>query len=178
MSRTAAPVGEVMMPMRFGRRGGTRLRSVSNSPSSASFALSRSNSPLQRSLTGVLEVIHDHLKVAARFIQADAAPNQDLLTVFGSDSGQHIALAEHGAAQLGAGVLEGKIPVAGSGGGQNWRFPPPATGRESPGPEACGPRDLGAKPCKCRDCLRPTRWFLQALPWSDHTSVYRGRRAR
>ena len=43
-SRMAAPVADVMMPIRRGRRGIGRLRSVANRPSAASCFFSRSNS--------------------------------------------------------------------------------------------------------------------------------------
>ena len=43
-SRTAAPLADVMTPMRRGRRGSGRLRSLANRPSAANCFFSRSNS--------------------------------------------------------------------------------------------------------------------------------------
>ena len=67
------PVGEVMTPMRRGKRGRLRLRSRANRPSAASFALSRSNSRLSAPTPGFFQVLDDELVVAARLVEADAS---------------------------------------------------------------------------------------------------------
>ena len=114
MSRTAAPVGEVITPIRLGRVGRGRLRSAANNPSAASLGAQFLELTLQGAEAGVLHVIDDELEFAARLVQPDAGPHQHLLTVARGERTQHISLPEHRAAHLGGGVFQAKIPMSGT----------------------------------------------------------------
>jgi hypothetical protein len=106
MSRMAAPLGEVMTPMRFGMTGRA----------------------LQCAEAGIFHVIDHELILAARLIQADARAHQHFLAVARREGTQHISLPEHAAAHLRSGVFQRKVPVPGTGLGQigNLGFQPEA----------------------------------------------------
>ena len=88
MSRIAAPVGEVITPMRRGTAGSARLRSSANRPSAASRALSSLERALQRTEPGILQMFDQQLIVAARLVQADAAAGQHQLAFPGREARQ------------------------------------------------------------------------------------------
>jgi hypothetical protein len=90
MSRRAAPVGEVITPIRRGKRG--RLR-----------------------YTRFFKVLDDELVVAARLIETDPTAREDVLTGFRGESHSHISLAKHRAPQLSIPIFHREIPVAGRG---------------------------------------------------------------
>jgi hypothetical protein len=81
MSRTAAPVGEVMTPMRFGSAGNGRLRSAANKALGGEPLRELLELALQGAEAGILHVIDDELVFAARLVQPDARPHQHLLAV-------------------------------------------------------------------------------------------------
>ncbi len=77
----------------------------------------------QRSGTGGLHVLDNQLVVAAGLIEAQFRPHLNLLSGLGAEAQACIGAAEHGAADLGAIVLEREIPVAGRGARQVGQFP-------------------------------------------------------
>ena len=105
MSRIAAPVGEVMTPMRFGRAGKDRLRSGSEQAFGGQPGAQFLELPLQRTEARILHVIDDELVFAARLIESNPRAHQHLLAVAGGEGTQHISLPEHRAAHLRGGVL-------------------------------------------------------------------------
>jgi hypothetical protein len=110
MSCTAAPLGEVMTPI---RRGAGCEQAFGGQP-----CLELVERALQRADAGILEQLDQQLVVAARFVQAHTAEGLHQLALARREACQAIALAEHGAAHLRVAVLEGKIPVAGGRAGQ------------------------------------------------------------
>ena len=59
MSRSAAPLGEVITPMRRGKRGSARLRSLRKQPLGGQARLQALELALQRADAGLLEVLDD-----------------------------------------------------------------------------------------------------------------------
>ena len=150
MSRIAAPVGEVMTPIRRGRRGSGRLRSRANSPSAASLRLQLLELAVQRAYAGVLHVIDDELVVAARLVQADPAPHQHVHAVPRGEARQQVSLPEHGAAHLGGVVLEREIPVAGAGAGKVGDFALQPQRWRNRAPAAIAASRFSRAACRCR----------------------------
>src|SRR5213080_456438 len=99
MSRSAAPDGEVITPMRCGNRGRLRFQALE-------LALERADARL-------LQVLDDELVLAPRLVDADAAANQHLRAGTGREADERVLRPEHRAAQLRVPVLEGEVPVAG-----------------------------------------------------------------
>src|SRR5829696_5331059 len=97
-SRNAAAAGEVIMPMRRGKGGGTFLRSRANKPSAASLALSFSNR--SNSAPGPAHEFDVELKFSARLIQRRAGPHFDLHAVGERPVDILHAMPEHYAAHL------------------------------------------------------------------------------
>jgi hypothetical protein len=58
----------------------------------------------------------DQLHLAALLVDADAAADQDVEAVFGSEAKEHGLAAEEDDGELGVGVLEGEVDVAGRSG--------------------------------------------------------------
>ena len=81
-------------------------------------ALELFKSPLQRAFAGFLHMADDQLVVAARLVQPDPALHAHQLAIGRVEGQGSAAGAEHGAAHLGAGVLEREVQVAGRGFGQ------------------------------------------------------------
>ncbi len=81
MSRMAAPLGEVTMPMRFGNFGSGRLRAESKSPSASSLRLSASNFACNKPSSARLQDLHAELILPARFEDGDVAVNLHLRAV-------------------------------------------------------------------------------------------------
>ena len=68
---------------------------------------------LQRTAARHLQALDNQLVVAARLVQTDSAEADHLVAVVGPEVQPALALAEEGAAQLGAGVLEAEVDVSG-----------------------------------------------------------------
>ena len=70
---------------------------------------------LQGAGAGLFHVFNDQLVVTTALINAQPRLDDDLHAVFGFETQQHVAVAEHRAADLGLFILEGQVPVAGGG---------------------------------------------------------------
>ena len=68
---------------------------------------------LQRAGADRLHGFGDELHLAALFVDADAAADQDVEAVFGAEAQQHGLAAEEDDGELGVGVFEGEVDVAG-----------------------------------------------------------------
>ncbi len=86
------------------------------------FALEFFKGSLQGAVPGFLHAFRDQLVVAARLVQADPAANQYLHAFLRLEAQQLVAVAEHGAPDLGTAVLESEIQVAGRGAGEVGEF--------------------------------------------------------
>jgi len=80
-SRIAAPVGEVITPMRRGRRGQGLLVAQVEQPFGREPLLEFLEAAAQQALAGLLEVLDHQLEFAARLVEAHAAAGQHLRAV-------------------------------------------------------------------------------------------------
>ena len=72
----------------------------------------------QQTLAGILQAIHDHLKITAWLIQADPAPGQDLHSIFGPDAQTAGCGTKQRAADLRLVIFQGEVQMARCGTGQ------------------------------------------------------------
>ncbi len=115
MSRTAAPCGEVTMPMRRGKRGRSRLRSASKRPSAASFFLSCSKASCSAPGALRFEQFHQQLILAAGLVNIDAPARQHRQAVLRLEFPESVRGAEGDALYLGVALLQGEVVVAAGG---------------------------------------------------------------
>ena len=102
------------MPMRVGKGGQRPFALHGEQAFGGKLCAQFLELALERAEARILHVVDDELVFAARLVQPDAGADQHLLAVPGGECAQHIALAEHGAAHLGAGILQRKVPMAGA----------------------------------------------------------------
>ena len=81
MSRIAAPVGEVITPMRRGTSGSARLRSSGEQALGRQPRLEFVERTLQGAEPGILEMLDQQLIIAARLVQAHAAEGDHRLAL-------------------------------------------------------------------------------------------------
>ncbi len=112
MSRTAAPVGDVITPM---RRGSARQLALARRVEQA-LGLQAGAQLLvlarEQAFARVLQHLDDELVVAPRLVQADAAARHELLAVLRTKPHRHVPGAEHRAPDLRVTVLQREVPVA------------------------------------------------------------------
>jgi hypothetical protein len=71
---------------------------------------------LERARADGLHGFSDKLHLSALLVDADAATDKDVEAVFGTEAEKHGLAAEENDGELGVGVLEGEVDVAGGGG--------------------------------------------------------------
>ena len=113
MSRTAAPSSDVTTPILRGSAGSGRLRRWSNRPSACEPLLQLIERQLQRAEPLGLEVLADELVFALRVVHADAPAGDDAQAILRLEAQHAQRRPEHHAADLGAGILQREIHVAG-----------------------------------------------------------------
>jgi hypothetical protein len=99
-SRKAAACGEVTMPMRRGKGGSARLRSLAKRPSAVSLSF------VERADAGAPGGFDVELKVPARLVKRDENARFEMLPVRQSPAEKLGAVAEHHATDLRRAVLE------------------------------------------------------------------------
>ena len=161
----AAPLGEVTTPMRRGSGGSGSLCSAAKQSLEVEFALEFFKGALQGAVTGFLHAFRDQLVVAAWLVQADPCAHQHLHAFLRLEAQQLVAVAEHGATNLGAAVLEGEIQVPGRGAGRGWRVRPRARCAAGPVPAAGVLSGSAGRPCRRPDSGCRTRFPLVHLAW-------------
>ena len=95
-----------------GQRGQRFFPLVREQSFRGKFLLERFELSPQLTFAGLLELLHDHLVLAARFVNADAAECEYLIAVAEADRRAALALPEPGAAQLGGFILQREINVS------------------------------------------------------------------
>ena len=113
MSRIAAPLGEVTMPMRFGNFGSARLRAESNSPSASSLRFSASNFAWSKPGAARLQDLDAELVLAARFEDGNVAVNLDLRAIGKRRVARRQRVAKDHAGDRGPLIFQGEILMAG-----------------------------------------------------------------
>ena len=111
-----APVGEVTMPTVRGKAGRGRLRVGVEEAFGFEALLELFEGELERACADRLHGFGDQLHLSALLVDADAAANQDMKAVFRAKAQEHGLAAEEDDGELGVGVLEGEVDVAGGGG--------------------------------------------------------------
>ena len=112
-SRTAAPLGEVIRPMRLGSSGSGFLRAAIEQAFGFEAFLQLLKGQLQRAASDGLEILDVNLIFAARFVNADRAAHGHLQAVFGTELDAALLLLEENAADLRAIVFQSEVEVAG-----------------------------------------------------------------
>ena len=115
MSRSAAPVGDVTMPMTRGKSGSGRFLPASKSPSASSFLLSCSKASWSAAEPLRLEQLDHELVLAAIGVHVEPAEGQHLQAVLDLEAHAPAPPAEEHAAELGGVVLQREVGVAGRG---------------------------------------------------------------
>ena len=97
--------------MRRGTAGSGRLRSSGKQTFRGKTGLELLELALERAFAGFFEVLDHQLVFAARLVEPDARPHQHRHAVLGAKPDRGVPLPPHGAAHLGAAVLQRKIPM-------------------------------------------------------------------
>ena len=112
MSRSAAPVGEVTIPMRCGSRGSGFFRAASKSPLRLELGLELLEGELERSLAAGLHPLDPNLISPAGLVDGDVTPGEYRHTVSRLEPEESRGALEHDGGKLRAFVFEREIEVS------------------------------------------------------------------